>query len=81
MDSYGVDLEIISAVLKGNEVDDAQADIEIIEESQELIAIKNTAADGAYDKKKFDKFIHLVDTELYLSSSGTEGIEERKRLS
>jgi len=53
MGSDGVDLEIISAVLTGNEVDDAEAGIEIVEESKERIAIKSTAGDGAYDKKKF----------------------------
>lgn len=53
MGSDGLDLEIISVVLTGNEVDDAQAGIEIVEQSTTEVAIKSTAADGAYDKKKF----------------------------
>ncbi len=53
MGSDGMDLEIISVVLTGNEVDDAEAGIEIVAESKELIPIKSTAGDGAYDKKKF----------------------------
>lgn len=53
MGSDGVDLEIISVVLTGNEVDDAEAGIAIVKESKERIGIKSTAGDGAYDKKKF----------------------------
>lgn len=53
MGSDGVDLEIISVVLTSNDVDDAEAGIEIVAESKELVSIKSTAGDGAYDKKKF----------------------------
>jgi hypothetical protein len=53
MGSDGSDLEIISAVLTGNEVDDAQAGMEIIKASTKLTSIQSVAADGAYDKKKF----------------------------
>lgn len=57
MGSDGMDLEIISVVLSGNEVDDAEAGIEIVEEAKDLIPIKSTAGDGAYDKKKFRRCI------------------------
>lgn len=53
MGSDGADLEIISVVLTGNGIDDAQAGIKIIEESKDIVQLKSTAADGAYDKKKF----------------------------
>lgn len=49
--SKGNDLEIVSVVISGNELDDAQAGIEIIKQLEE--PIKSCAADGAYDKKKF----------------------------
>jgi len=53
MGSDGVDLEIISVVLTDNDVADAEAGIEIVKESTELLPIKSAAGDGAYDKKKF----------------------------
>ncbi len=53
MGSDGMDLEIISVVLTGNEVDDAQAGIDVIEQIEDTVEIKKVAADGAYDKKKF----------------------------
>ena len=59
MGSDGHDLEIISVVLTGNEVDDAEAGKEIVEESKELIPLRSTAGDGAYDKKKFRKSIPI----------------------
>ena len=46
MGSDGMDLEIISVVLTGNEVDDAEAGIEIVKETKELLPIKSTAGDG-----------------------------------
>ena len=57
MGSDGCDLEIISVVLTGNEVDDAEAGKEIVEESEELMTLKSVAGDGAYDKKKFRRCI------------------------
>jgi len=57
MGSDGCDLEIISVVLTGNEVDDAEAGKEIVEESEELMTLKSVAGDGAYDKKKFRRWI------------------------
>lgn len=56
MGSDGADLEIISVVLTGNEVDDAQAGITIMEEiadMEDAPVLDSAAADGAYDKKKF----------------------------
>ncbi len=57
MGSDGHDLEIISVVLTGNEVDDAEAGKEIVKETKELIGLRSTAGDGAYDKRKFRKCI------------------------
>lgn len=47
------DLEIVSVVVTGNDVDDAQAGIELIDQLQE--SIDSCSGDGAYDKKKFRK--------------------------
>ncbi len=51
MGSDGNDLEILSIVLTGNEVDDATAGVQIVEEIEDQI--DSVAADGAYDKIKF----------------------------
>jgi len=59
MGSDGHNLEIIAAVLTGNEVDDAEAGKEIVEEVKELIELKSIAGDGAYDKEKFRKCIPI----------------------
>ncbi len=49
--SDGNDLEILSVILTGNDIDDATAGVEIINEIEEQI--EGVAADGAYDKIKF----------------------------
>ncbi len=64
MGSDGYDLEIISVVLTGNEVDDAEAGKKIVGESKELHALKSTAGDGAYDKKKIRKCIPVEVKQL-----------------
>ena len=45
------DLEILSVVVRGNNVDDAQAGIELIDQLED--PINSCCGDGAYDKKKF----------------------------
>lgn len=49
--SDGKDLEIVSVVTTGNEVDDATAGIEVVEQIEESIG--RIIGDGGYDKKKF----------------------------
>lgn len=51
MGSDGIDLEILSLELTGNEVDDATAGVHVIDKISE--SIKTVAGDGAYDKIKF----------------------------
>jgi len=53
MCSDGQDLEIVFVVVTGNDVDDAQGGIELIDQLQE--SIDSCSGDGAYDKKKFRK--------------------------
>lgn len=50
MGSDGKDLEILSAILTGNEIDDATAGTQLINEIEEQV--EKVAADGAYDKIK-----------------------------
>lgn len=67
MGSDGADLEIISVVLTGNEVDDAQAGITILEEIADAADAPNlnsAAADGAYDKKKFREKVPMGTKQL-----------------
>ena len=51
MASDGNDLEILSVILTGNDIDDSTAGVEAINSIEE--GIKEVAADGAYDKKQF----------------------------
>ncbi|MFZ1703108.1 MAG: IS5 family transposase [Saprospiraceae bacterium] len=51
MGSDEKDLEILSVVLTGNEIDDATAGTQIVDEIEQ--EIESVAADGAYDKTKF----------------------------
>lgn len=51
MCSDGQDLEIVSVVVTGNDVDDAQAGLELVDQLEE--SIDSCSGDGAYDKKKF----------------------------
>ncbi len=53
MGSDGWDLEIISVIVTGNEVDDAEAGKEVIGQTEALVELRSVAGDGAYDKKKF----------------------------
>jgi len=64
MGSDGADLEIISVVLTENNVDDAQAGIDIVKESKQAEDLNSAAGDGAYDKKKFRACIPQGVTQL-----------------
>lgn len=64
MGSDGKDLEILSVVLTGNEVDDAEAGIDVMKEITEKEEVKTVAGDGGYDKAKFRKCLSTDITQL-----------------
>lgn len=56
MGSDGSDLEILSVVLTGNDIDDGSAGVEVMDQIEETV--DRVAGDGAYDKRPFICSLH-----------------------
>ncbi len=62
MGSDASDLEILSVEVTGNDIDDASAGIDLLDQIDE--SIDSLAGDGAYDKKKFRAALPLETQQL-----------------
>jgi hypothetical protein len=82
MGSDGKDLEILSVLLTGNEIDDATAGTQIINEIGEQI--DKVAADGAYDKIKIrcglpTHIIQLIPPQKNAVISADDNMDQRNK--